>query len=51
MSWWRREALPASHSLQATGCRPGTVAELNVARVRREQLRVNLERFRWLAQD
>ncbi|CRM66023.1 murein L,D-transpeptidase [Pseudomonas sp. 25 R 14] len=31
---------------------PGTVAELNVSpAVRREQLRVNLERFRWLAQD
>lgn len=43
----------ASHSLQADGViGPGTVAELNVSpAVRREQLRVNLERFRWLAQD
>lgn len=43
----------ASHSLQADGViGAGTVAELNVSpAVRREQLRVNLERFRWLAQD
>lgn len=43
----------ASHSLQADGViGPGTVAELNVSpALRREQLRVNLERFRWLAQD
>ena len=31
---------------------PGTMAELNVSPPnRREQLRINLERFRWLAQD
>ena len=30
----------------------GTVAELNISpAMRREQLRINLERFRWLAQD
>ncbi|QJI29421.1 L,D-transpeptidase family protein [Pseudomonas sp. ADAK18] len=42
-----------SHSLQADGViGPGTVTELNVSpAVRREQLRINLERFRWLAQD
>lgn len=42
-----------NHSLQADGViGPGTLAELNVSpAVRREQLRINLERFRWLAQD
>lgn len=42
-----------SHSLQADGVLgEGTLTELNVSpAVRREQLRVNLERFRWLAQD
>ncbi|WP_350616183.1 L,D-transpeptidase family protein [Pseudomonas sp. HY7a-MNA-CIBAN-0227] len=42
-----------SHSLQADGViGPGTVTELNISpAVRREQLRINLERFRWLAQD
>ncbi|WP_347905322.1 L,D-transpeptidase family protein [Pseudomonas purpurea] len=42
-----------SHSLQADGViGPGTLTELNVSpAVRREQLRINLERFRWLAQD
>ncbi|WP_426140030.1 L,D-transpeptidase family protein [Pseudomonas sp. DWP3-1-2] len=42
-----------SHSLQADGViGPGTVKELNISpAMRREQLRVNLERFRWLAQD
>jgi murein L,D-transpeptidase YcbB/YkuD len=42
-----------SHSLQADGViGAGTVTELNVSpAVRREQLRINLERFRWLAQD
>jgi len=41
------------HSLQADGIvGPGTLSELNVSPVaRREQLRINLERFRWLAQD
>ncbi|KAA6171091.1 L,D-transpeptidase family protein [Pseudomonas marginalis] len=47
------KSFQTSHSLQADGMiGPGTVAELNVSpAVRREQLRVNLERFRWLAQD
>ncbi|WP_093426380.1 MULTISPECIES: murein L,D-transpeptidase [unclassified Pseudomonas] len=42
-----------NHSLQADGVvGAGTLVELNVSpHVRREQLRVNLERFRWLAQD
>jgi len=42
-----------SHSLQADGViGPGTVAELNISpAIRREQLRINLERFRWLARD
>ncbi|WP_095083130.1 murein L,D-transpeptidase [Pseudomonas sp. Irchel s3h17] len=42
-----------SHSLQADGViGPGTLTELNISsQVRREQLRINLERFRWLAQD
>ncbi|EJL04588.1 MULTISPECIES: murein L,D-transpeptidase [Pseudomonas] len=41
------------HSLQADGVvGPWTVTELNIsAAMRREQLRVNLERMRWLAQD
>ena len=41
------------HSLQADGVvGPGTIAELNISPLaRRDQLRVNLERFRWLAQD
>ncbi|UEB93871.1 L,D-transpeptidase family protein [Pseudomonas sp. HN2] len=43
----------ASHSLQADGVvGPGTIAELNISPLtRRDQLRVNLERFRWMAQD
>jgi len=43
----------SSHSLQADGViGPGTVTELNVSpALRRGQLQVNLERFRWLAQD
>jgi murein L,D-transpeptidase YcbB/YkuD len=47
------KAFQLSHSLQADGViGTGTVAELNVSpAVRREQLRINLERFRWLAQD
>ncbi|MFO2466304.1 L,D-transpeptidase family protein [Pseudomonas sp. 15FMM2] len=47
------KSFQASHSLQADGVLgPGTVSELNVSpQVRREQLRANLERFRWLAQD
>ncbi|RON03419.1 murein L,D-transpeptidase [Pseudomonas brassicacearum] len=42
-----------SHSLQADGMvGSDTVVELNVSpATRREQLRINLERFRWLAQD
>ncbi|MFJ2536994.1 murein L,D-transpeptidase [Pseudomonas sp. NPDC087614] len=42
-----------NHSLQADGVvGPGTIAELNISPLaRRDQLRVNLERFRWLAQD
>ncbi|WP_341520302.1 L,D-transpeptidase family protein [Pseudomonas sp. G.S.17] len=42
-----------NHSLQADGVLgQGTVNELNVSpAMRREQLRINLERFRWLAQD
>ena len=41
------------HSLQADGViGAGTLAELNISpALRREQLRINLERFRWLAQD
>ncbi len=41
------------HSLQADGViGPGTVKELNVSpATRREQLRINLERFRWMARD
>ncbi|MBL0841714.1 L,D-transpeptidase family protein [Pseudomonas mediterranea] len=41
------------HSLQADGVvGPWTVTELNVSSaMRREQLRINLERMRWLAQD
>ncbi|WP_439865012.1 L,D-transpeptidase family protein [Pseudomonas antarctica] len=47
------KAFQLSHSLQADGViGAGTVAELNISpTVRREQLRINLERFRWLAQD
>ena len=47
------KAFQLSHSLQADGViGAGTVAELNISpAVRREQLRINLERFRWLAQD
>ncbi|MFC6338261.1 L,D-transpeptidase family protein [Pseudomonas sp. CCM 7891] len=47
------KAFQQGHSLQADGViGPGTLAEFNVSpAVRREQLRVNLERFRWLAQD
>lgn len=47
------KSFQASHSLQADGVvGPGTIAELNISPLnRREQLRVNLERFRWLAQD
>jgi murein L,D-transpeptidase YcbB/YkuD len=42
-----------SHSLQADGViGPGTVTELNISpAIRREQLRINLERFRWLSRD
>jgi murein L,D-transpeptidase YcbB/YkuD len=41
------------HSLQADGVvGPWTITELNISpAMRREQLRVNLERMRWLAQD
>ena len=41
------------HSLQADGViGAGTLKELNVSpRDRREQLRINLERFRWIARD
>ncbi|WP_369302356.1 murein L,D-transpeptidase [Pseudomonas sp. N2-5-1-1] len=47
------KAFQASHSLQADGViGAGTVAELNISpAMRRDQLRINLERFRWLAQD
>ena len=47
------KAFQLSHSLQSDGViGAGTVAELNISpAVRREQLRINLERFRWLAQD
>ncbi|QIH08821.1 MULTISPECIES: L,D-transpeptidase family protein [unclassified Pseudomonas] len=42
-----------SHSLQADGViGAGTLKELNVSpALRREQLRINLERLRWMAQD
>ena len=42
-----------NHSLQADGIiGASTVKELNVSpATRREQLRINLERFRWMAQD
>lgn len=42
-----------SHSLQADGVvGAGTLKEMNVSPVlRREQLRINLERLRWLARD
>lgn len=41
------------HSLQADGViGAGTLAELNISpTLRREQLRINLERFRWMAPD
>jgi len=47
------KSFQANHSLQADGVvGPGTIAEMNISPLtRREQLRVNLERFRWLAQD
>ena len=47
------KAFQLSHSLQADGViGAGTVTELNISpMIRREQLRINLERFRWLAQD
>ncbi len=47
------KSFQASHSLQADGVvGPGTIAELNISPLtRREQLRVNLERFRWMSQD
>jgi len=47
------KAFQLSHSLQADGViGTGTVAELNISpAMRRDQLRINLERFRWLAQD
>ncbi|AGE26181.1 L,D-transpeptidase family protein [Pseudomonas poae] len=47
------KAFQLSHSLQSDGViGAGTVAELNISpTMRREQLRINLERFRWLAQD
>ncbi|NWA24659.1 L,D-transpeptidase family protein [Pseudomonas gingeri] len=42
-----------SHSLQGDGViGAGTLTELNISpALRREQLRINLERFRWLAPD
>jgi murein L,D-transpeptidase YcbB/YkuD len=47
------KAFQVSHSLQSDGViGAGTVAELNISPLmRREQLRINLERFRWLSQD
>lgn len=47
------KSFQTNHSLQADGVvGPGTIAELNISPLtRREQLRVNLERLRWLAQD
>ncbi|MBC3271300.1 L,D-transpeptidase family protein [Pseudomonas sp. SWRI81] len=47
------KSFQANHSLQADGVvGPGTIAELNISPLtRRDQLRINLERFRWLAQD
>ena len=47
------KAFQLSHSLQSDGViGAGTVAELNISpAIRREQLRINLERFRWLSQD
>lgn len=47
------KAFQVGHSLQSDGViGAGTVAELNISpAVRREQLRINLERFRWLSQD
>ncbi|MBC8999372.1 L,D-transpeptidase family protein [Pseudomonas sp. N40(2020)] len=47
------KSFQANHSLQADGVvGPGTIAELNISPLtRRDQLRVNLERFRWMAQD
>ena len=47
------KSFQANHSLQADGVvGPGTIAELNISPLtRREQLRVNLERFRWMSQD
>ena len=41
------------HSLQADGViGPGTLKEMNVSpQMRRDQLRINLERFRWMAHD
>jgi murein L,D-transpeptidase YcbB/YkuD len=47
------KAFQQSHGLQADGVvGAGTLAALNVSPTeRREQLRVNLERFRWLAQN
>ncbi len=47
------EHFQRSHSLQADGViGPGTLTELNISpALRREQLRINLERFRWLAPD
>ena len=46
-------AFQRNHSLQADGViGPGTLAELNISPLaRRDQLRANLERFRWLARD
>ncbi len=47
------KSFQAQHSLQADGVvGPWTVTELNISpAMRREQLRINLERMRWLAQD
>lgn len=47
------KAFQLSHSLQSDGViGAGTVAELNISPLtRRDQLRINLERFRWLARD
>ncbi|KAF1032853.1 MAG: hypothetical protein GAK37_00343 [Pseudomonas sp.] len=47
------KAFQQGHSLQDDGViGPGTVTELNISpAMRREQLRINLERFRWLARD
>ena len=47
------QAFQRQHGLQADGIvGPGTLTELNIdAAQRRDQLRINLERWRWLAPD